>query len=109
MQGFSYDRAGRLTTQTLDGVAVATPSYEVPGSVNEFAVASVAYGNNTSAVNGRNTSSVVTAVTWKQGTTTLVTDTVTNVQDGRTIANSMTWAPTASTTSQSYRFDAGAG
>ncbi len=37
---------------------------------------------------------------------TLVTDTVTKVQDGRTIANSMTWAPTASTTLQSYRFDA---
>ncbi len=106
VQGFTYDRAGRLTAQTLDGVTVATPTYEVPGSVNEFVVASVAYGNGTSVTNGRNTSGAVTAVTWKQGAVTLVTDTVTKVQDGRTIANSMTWAPTASTTSQSYRFDA---
>ena len=43
---------------------------------------------------------------WKQGTTTLVVDTVTKVQDGRTSANTFTWQPTATSYVSSYRVDA---
>jgi large repetitive protein len=104
-QTFTYDRAGRVTAQTLDSVAVATPTYEAAGTANEFALGSVAYSNGTSVVNGRNTIGAVTSLTWKQGVNTLATDTVTKVQDGRTLANTLAWAPTATSYAQSYRYD----
>ena len=66
-QTFTYDRAGRTLSQTLDGVTIATPAYETPATVNEFSVASVAYSNATSVVFGRNTAGAVTSSTWKQG------------------------------------------
>ena len=43
---------------------------------------------------------------WKQGTTTLVVDTVTKVQDGRTSANTFTWQPTVTSYESTYRVDA---
>jgi RHS repeat-associated protein len=104
-QTFTYDRAGRVTVQTLDGVTVATPTYEAPGTANEFALASVAYSNGTSVTNGRNSAGGVNSLTWKQGVSTLATDTVTKVRDGRTIANSFTWSPTSTVYTQSYRYD----
>ena len=104
-QTFTYDRAGRVTAQTLDGVAVATPTYETAGTANEFSLASVAYSNGTSVTNGRNTLGTVNSLTWKQGATTLATDAVTKVQDGRTTGNTLTWAPTATTYAQTYRYD----
>ena len=104
-QTFTYDRAGRVTAQTLDGVAVATPTYETAGTANEFALASVAYSNGTSVTNERNTIGTVNSLTWKQGATTLATDAVTKVQDGRTTGNTLTWAPTATAYAQKYRYD----
>jgi RHS repeat-associated protein len=104
-QTFTYDRAGRVTAQTLDGAAVATPTYETAGTANEFALASVAYSNGTSVTNGRNTLGTVNSLTWKQGATTLATDAVTKVQDGRTTGNTLTWAPTATAYAQTYRYD----
>ena len=104
-QTFTYDRAGRVTAQTLDGVAVATPTYQAAGTANEFALASVAYSNGTNVTNGRNTIGTVNSLTWKQGATTLVTDTVTKVQDGRTTANTLSWFPTTTAYTQTYRYD----
>jgi RHS repeat-associated protein len=105
-QTYSYDRAGRSTGQTLDAATVATPTYVTAGTTNEFALASVAYSNGTNVSLGRNTSGATNSLTWKQGSTTLATDTTTKVQDGRTIGNTLTWAPTSTAYAQTYKFDA---
>jgi hypothetical protein len=90
--GYSYDRAGRLTQQTLDGNIIATPTYVTPGQANEHTIASVNYpagvgnaGNNTTGTYLRNTNGQLTKITWTGPGGTITSDEVTRSQSGRII------------------------
>lgn len=85
-QTFAFDRSGLLTSQTLDGATVATPTY-TPG-VHGGELASVAYLNSTNlSTLIRNNAGAVTALTFTNGAATITTDTVTRSQTGRVLAD----------------------
>ncbi len=101
--GYTYDRAGRVTQQTLDGVVIAIPTYATPGSANEHTLASISYpsgagsgGNGTTGTFSRNSNGAVTQVVWTgPGGTTITSDQVTRSQTGRVIdpiAESASWS-----------------
>jgi len=108
VQTFTYDRGGRLTSQTLDGVTVAVPTYNNAGDANPHVMGSTAYpsgagngGNNTTGTITRSTQTgAVTALSWKQGATVITSDTVTRSITGRvateTVDGSLAWT---------YRYD----
>ena len=95
--GYTYDRAGRVTQQTLDGVVIAIPTYATPGSANEHMLASISYpsgagngGNGTTGTFTRNTNGAVTQIVWTgPGGTTITSDQVTRSQTGRVIDQSI--------------------
>jgi RHS repeat-associated protein len=109
--GFTYDRAGRLTQQTLDGNIVATPTYVTPGQPNEHAIASVNYpagvgnaGNNTTGTFIRNTNGQLTKITWTGPGGTITSDEVTRSQSGRVI-DQWTDGVDPYTTGNNYTYD----
>ena len=83
---FVYDRAGKLTTQKLDTVTVATPSYVLGAVGGELS--SVAYGNTTAMDTiVRDNTGNTTTLAFKQAATTFATDTVTRSQAGRILTS----------------------
>lgn len=79
-QGFTYDDAGRLLTQTLGAATLATVTYNTAGEAT-----SVTYSNGTTGTISRDQTGAVSALEWKQGTTVLASDTVTRSQSGRVV------------------------
>ncbi len=94
--GYTYDRAGRVTQQTLDGLVIAVPTYATPGSANEHTLAAINYpsgagngGNATTGTYTRNTTGAVTSIVWTGPGGTITSDTVTRSQTGRVVDQSI--------------------
>ncbi len=82
---FTYDDAGRVTSQSLDGQTVATPTYTPAGEL-----ATVAYGNSTSlSTVARDEAGALTSVAWALGAGRTVTDIVTRSRAGRVLTDTV--------------------
>ncbi|CAN0144231.1 unnamed protein product, partial [Phaeothamnion confervicola] len=111
-QGFSYDRAGKITQQSLDGNVVAVPSYLAAGNANEFQLGSVGYpsgvgntGNGTSGTLSYNTNGQVVGLAWTQSNSSpLTSNTVTRAQSGRILDDAIDGTD-AFSGGNNYRYD----
>ena len=82
---FTYDDAGRVTSQSLDGQTVASPTYTPAGEL-----ATVAYGNSTSlSTVARDEAGALTSVAWALGAGRTVTDIVTRSRAGRVLTDTV--------------------
>ncbi|MGN2635389.1 PA14 domain-containing protein [Nocardia takedensis] len=96
---YQWDNASRLTRVDLDGVTVATPTY------NAGVLQSVAYGNTSNLTIGRNDAASVNALTWQVSGSTVVSG-VTRSRDQRIIDARITDSATPGTTfDSSYTYD----
>lgn len=97
VHGFGYDRGGRLTSQTLDGATIATPTYATPSATHPHSLIEVTYpsgagtaGNGTKGTLGRNSNGQLTSLLWATtGGTTITSDGVTRSQTGRVVDRSI--------------------
>ncbi|WP_194838786.1 PA14 domain-containing protein [Nocardia sp. XZ_19_369] len=80
---YHWDNATLLTSMDLDGVKVATPSYEAG------ILKGATYSNNSSLSIGRGDAGVLSTLTWKTGGST-VTDAVTRARDQRITDDTIT-------------------
>ncbi|WP_067470080.1 PA14 domain-containing protein [Nocardia amamiensis] len=94
---YQWDNATQLTKLTLDGVTVATPSY------NAGILVSAAYGNGSTLGIGRNDAGTISSVTWNTGGTT-VSDTVVRARDQRIVDDTISDSA-GGTFHSSYTYD----
>ena len=97
----TYDFDGKVVTESIDGVVVATPTYD-PATQR---LTSAAYSNGTSLASTlQDVTGATSAITW-QFAGSSVTDAVVRSKSGRIVQNTVTDTLTAVETS-TYAFDA---
>ena len=101
-EAFTYDPAGRLLSESLDGVTLATVAYDTAGEL-----VSVAYPANNTALAALTRDPVgrVTGVTWALAGGVTLTDTVSRSQAGRVVDESVDGTD-ADPTGPNFAYDA---
>ncbi|HEX7277084.1 MAG TPA: RHS repeat-associated core domain-containing protein, partial [Acidimicrobiales bacterium] len=103
---FTYDPAGRPTTQSVDGVTVATATYDpTTGELGDTydpvtgeALDSVTYGNGTRLARlGRNGTGATTALAWSNALASLASDQVSRSGSGRVVSETIDGAASPDT------------
>jgi RHS repeat-associated protein len=98
----AYDNVGRVTTMSIDASQVVAVTYrpDTAGTLDPGAPASYTYSNGTNGAITYDNLGNVASLTWKKGTTTLITkDVVTRSLTGRVLTSTVD-----NDTSPSYRY-----
>ncbi len=81
---YNLDRAGRTTSQVVNGVTVATPAYTAGANGGELTTATFSNGTSLDPI-GRDVTGAATALAWKNGTAALASNAVKRSKAGRVI------------------------